>query len=177
MKSMLTDSSASFTTTGAGLRGCPVLVMDRDDGTLVSSRVYRNTATRLYLDAPLTREPDRYDAYWVGAIPMSLESGDLTFGMPRAVKSLEYATFEFERPANGLMVLYLSADSESETETDWQIAGYVPLKGRTYYRLPLNVAAATGRVIRYCLMTISPGWPVVLTHFSFEWSTADGFEG
>ena len=168
MKTLLSDPSASFTTTGDGLRGVPVLVMDRDNGTLIHARVYSNTATRLKLDVPLSRNPDRYDAYILGAQSAAIESGDLTFGAPRERKSLRYCTLEYERGSKGTLALYLAADQTSQTRSAWSLAGYIPLTGMGYYRLPIHIAAGTGRVIRYLLISTNPGQPFTVTHFSFE---------
>ena len=175
MKHFLADSSASFYTTGDGLKGVPVLVMDRDDGTLIHARVHHNTSTRLYLDTPLSRNPDRYDAYLLGSIPLAIESGDLTFGNPREYTSISYFTFEFERGSVGHLVLYLAADQESQTNTAWQFAGNVPLKGRTQYRLPITCAAGRGRVIRYLLMGTRPGQVTTITHLSIDFTQEGNF--
>ena len=174
-KVFLKDSAATFTTDSDGLRGVPVLVMDRDDGTLQSARVYRNTADILHLDVALSREPDQYDAYILGSNPFAIESADLTFGAPRELKSLRYMTVEYERGSKGYVAVYLAADQTSTTRTNWQRAGNIPLNGPGYYRLPLNVPAATGRAIRYLLMSTIPGQSITITHISFEYEADMNF--
>ena len=174
-KVFLKDSAASFYTTGVGLRGVPVLVMDRDDGKLLHARVYRNTADILHLDVELSRAPDQYDAYILGSNPFSIESGDLTFGAPRETKSLRYALFEYERGGKGHLAFYLASDQTSTTRTNWQRAGNVPLTGPGYCRLPLNVPAATGRAIRYLVMSTIPGQNCTLTHLGFEYEVDMNF--
>jgi len=169
--SVLTDSSAAFYTTGSGLRGAPVLVMDRDTGELIHARVYSNTGTALTLDTVLSRTPDAGDAYVVGGIPMSIESGDLTFGNPRVVKSIQMVTFEFEPQPRGKLAFHIAADQEKTDSTAWQFGGYVPLTQRVgYYRLDLSgvgVKGATGRAIRYCISAHDPNRAACLTHLSF----------
>jgi len=176
VKTLLSDPSATFYTTGDGLRGVPVLVMDRDSGELIHSRVYSNTAKRLTLDVPLPRNPDRYDAYVLGAHPFAIESGDLTFGHPRVKKSLRYATFEFEPHAKGSFAVYLAADQTDREQTAWQFAGYVPLGKSGFYRLSFfGVTAATGMAIRYCLLSTVPGQQIPITHVSFEFDMEANF--
>lgn len=175
MKTLLSDPSATFYTTGAGLRGVPVLVMDRDDGTLISARVYSNTATQIRLDIPLSRSPDQYDAYVLGSVPTSIESGDLTFGAPQERKSISTAIFDYERRGKGKLAFYLAADPTSPTRTTWQFVGYVPLTGNGRYLLPTNVPAATGYTIRYCVMGTDPAALFALTHLAFEFTAERNF--
>jgi len=160
------DPSAAFTTASGGLRGVPVLLMDRDDGSLTWSRVYSNTATKLTLDTPISRNPDLHDAYMLGSIPMSIESGDLTFNKPRVKKSLRYFLAQFERGSTGHLDLYVASDQDSQTTTAWQYAGSMGLKGRTEYRLPVNVSGGTGRTIRYQILATQPGQLTCLTSFT-----------
>ena len=166
----LDDADASFYTTGDGLRGVPVMVMDRDTGALVSAVVYSNTGTRLKLDRALPRDPDRYDAYILGSIPMGIESGDLTFGKPTEVKHLQHMLFQFERGGSGQFYVDVAADQESQDTTAWQYVGAVPLKGRTYYRLPVSAKGATGRTIRYQIRAQFPGQLSILTEVTLEFS-------
>lgn len=175
MKTMIADSGAAFYTTGDALRGVPVIVMDRDNGTLVYSQVYSNTATRLNLVNDLGRYPDRYDAYFLGAIPFALESGDLTLGSPQEIKTISYVTFQFERGSSGSLDFYLAADQESQTETAWRYIGTVPLKGRTHYRMPVFNSAQRGRTFRWLLVGLRPGQVVRLTHLTFDFETEANF--
>lgn len=172
----LADADAAFDTANDGLRGVPVIVMDRDTGELISARVYSNTATNLTLDVPLSRDPDQYDAYVLGAIPMGVESKDLTFGAPQTRKSLHYVTFEFERGGKGSFDFYLASDQESQTTTAWQYEGTVPLKGRTDYRLPLDTLGSSGRIIRYQIVSITPGQLSVINHMTFDYEIERDFE-
>jgi len=175
MKTLIADSGAAFYTTGDALCGVPVIVMDKDDGSLISSRVYSNTATGLKLDCPLSRAPDRYDAYFLGSIPFALESGDLTFGAPQEIKNIAYVTFEFERGSLGVLDFYLAADQESQTSTAWQYAGSVALKGRTTYRIPITCPAQRGRTFRWLLLGLRPGQKITLTHLTFEFGQEANF--
>ena len=170
MKTFISDAAATFHTTGDGLRGVPVIVMDRDNGNLIAACVYSNTATDLTLDRALPRNPDRYDAYCLGAIPMAIASGDLTFGAPTQVKHLSHMLFQFERGGSGVLYVDVAADQESQTSTAWQYAGSVPLKGRTYYRLPIEVAGGTGRTIRYQIRAMYPGQLSILTEVTLEFA-------
>ena len=168
MKTMISDGNATFYTTGAGLRGVPVLIMDRDDGSILWARVHHNTATRLFLDIELSRYPDIYDSYILGSIPSTLESGDLTFGNPRVVKSVRYFNVHYERYFKGQLALDMAADQLSQTETEWTRIGYIPLTGSGFYRLAVSNAAATGRTIRYQLKGTGPGWQEAITHISIN---------
>jgi len=175
MKTKIADAGAAFHTTGDGLRGVPVIVMDRDTGEVISSRVYSNTATRLVLDTVLSRNPDRYDAYFLGAIPFSLESGDVTLGAPQEIKTISYVTFEFERGSLGALDFYMAADQESQTTTAWRYIGTVPLKGRTHYRMPVYDLSQRGRTFRWLLLGLRPGQKVILTHLTFDFETEANF--
>ena len=177
MRDMISDSGASFKTTGDGLRGCPVLIMDRDDGTIRHSRVYSNTATRIELDTNFGTSPDQFDAYWIGAVPLVIESGDLTFGNPRIVKSLHYVDVEFEPGSRGVLAFFLASDPPSTTETNWKRAGYIPLTARGWFRLPLSMSRdSSGRVIRYKIVGTAPGQPVNITHLGFKFDYAGDYE-
>ncbi len=176
MKELLADSGAAFYTTGDGLRGAPVLLIDRDTGELLHSRVYSNTATSLWLDVPVTREPDQYDLFVVGSVPMTIESGDLTFGNPRVKKYLKFVTVEYERGAKGQLAFYLLSDPTSQTKSNWQFEGLIPLTGQGWYRLSLNSKAQSGRVLRYQLISTVPGQPVSITHLSFSGDYGGAFE-
>jgi len=175
MKTLLSDPSASFYTTGSGLRGAPVIVMDKDTGVVTYARVYSNTATQLKLDVELPRNPDRFDSYVIGSIPVVIESGDLTFGSAREVKSIHYFTFQYERGGRGSIALYLASDQASETSTAWQLAGYAGLTGPGYYRMPVEIPAGTGRVIRYTILAMMPGQPFTLTNFSITMEREGNF--
>lgn len=157
------DPDAAFTTASGGLRGVPVLLMDRDDGSLTWSRVYSNTSTILTLDTPLSRTPDVGDAYMLGSIPLTIESGDLTFSKPRVIKSLRYFLAQFERGASGHLDFYVASDQDSQTTTAWQFVGSIPLLARTEFRLPVNVSGGTGRTIRYQILATQPGQITCLT--------------
>ncbi|MCP4493375.1 MAG: hypothetical protein GY820_39625 [Gammaproteobacteria bacterium] len=157
------DHEASFSTTGDGLRGTPVMLMDKDDGSLTWSRVYSNTSTVLTLDTPLNRSPDDFDAYLLGSIPLSIVSGDLTFGAPAVKKTLRYILAQFERGASGHLDVYVASDQENQTTTAWQFVGSIPLTGRTEYRLPVNVSGGTGRIIRYQIIGTYPGQVTCIT--------------
>lgn len=176
MKELLADAGAAFYTTGDGLRGAPVLLIDRDTGELLSSRVYSNTATKLWLDVPMTREPDQYDLFVVGAIPLSIESGDLTFGNPRLEKFLKFVTVQYERGAKGQLAFYLLSDPTSQTKSNWQFEGMIPLQGKGWYRLNLKTKAAQGRVFRYLIVSTVPGQQATITHLSFTLDWGGDFE-
>ena len=176
IKIMISDGQAAFITTGAGLRGVPVMIMDRDDGSLLWARVYRNDATHLYLDIELTRYPDQYDSYLLGSIPTVIESGDLTFGNPRVVKTLRYFNIYYERNFKGQLVLDLAADQLDQEDTEWTREGYIPLTGTGYYRMPIDSAAGTGRTIRYQLKSTDPGWEMAITHISIDFETRGDWE-
>ena len=166
-KAFISDASATFYTTGDGLRGVPVLVMDKDDGTLQWARVHSNSGTRLKFDTPLTTAPLTNDAYYLGSIPMTVESGDLTFGSPNEIKSIHSFLFHFERGSRGILRLNVASDQASQTSTAWQRAGSVPMKGRTEYRLSMaGISGATGRTIRYQLLGIEPGQIANITHMT-----------
>jgi len=176
-KRLLRDPSAAFYTTGDGLRGVPVMLMDRDTGALEYSRVYSNTATTLTLDTPLSRTPDNYDAYILGSIPIAIESGDLIMGNPRAVKNIFYFTFEFPAVSDGNVDLYFAADQSNQVEAAWSRVGGFSMKGRTYYRMAVGIAAGTGRVIRYLVMATLPGQETEFSHMSVNYEVRDSFSG
>lgn len=177
MKNLLSDASAAFYTTGKGLRGVPVIVMDRDNGTLIWSRVHHNTGTQLWLDTPLSREPDQYDVYFLGCVPVSLESGDLTFGDPRAMKSLKYLTVEYERGSTGGAAFYLASDvgTQITAQTPWRRIGHISFRGTGKARLPINDRASYGRIFRYILHAMNPAQAFVITHLSFDYEVDDDF--
>lgn len=177
MSNTIRDDSASFDTTGDGLRGVPVILMDRDTGALEYSRVYSNTATILTLDTPLSRTPDAYDAYYLGAIPVAIESGDLSFGSPRAIKNLYEFTFQFPRNSNGNVDLYLAADQENQEEAAWIYVGGFSMAGRTYYRMDVQVSAGTGLWIRYLVMGMAPGTEMEFSNLSVNFEVRESYDG
>lgn len=170
------DQTASFNTTGDGLRGVPVLFMDRDTGALEFSRVYSNTGTVLTLDTPLSRNAVAYDAYVLGSIPFAVESGDLPFNNVRAIKNLHYFTLEFPKVTTGNIILYLAADQANQEEAEWSYAASEYLNGVTYLRLPLQeVPDGTGRVIRWVLMAMEPGVDIEISHVSITYDVQENF--
>ena len=175
MKTLLSDPSAAFYTTGNGLRGAPVIVMDKDTGEVIYARVYSNTATQLKLDVELPRDPDQYDSYVVGSIPVVIESGDLTFGTARDMKGIRYFTFQYERGGKGSIVLYLASDQTSEETSAWQLAGYAARTGPGYYRMPIEVLGSRFRTLRYTILAMMPGQPFTLTNFSIVMDTETNF--
>jgi hypothetical protein len=177
MKHLLRDADAAFYTTGKGLRGVPVIVMDRDTGELIWSRVHSNNAKYLYLDVPLSRDPDQYDAYLLGSVPVTLESGDLTFGDPRAMKSLKYLTVEYERNSTGSAAFFLATDTGPQVtaSTPWRRIGRISFTGTGKCRLPIINSASNGRTFRYIIHALDPSQAFVITHLSFDFEIDDDF--
>jgi len=171
-KEWLNDGSAAFYTTGAGNRGVPVIVMDRDDGTMQYSRVHSNTATKLDLDVPLDTNPDQYDTYILAGNPISIVSADMHFGHPRTLKSIHHVTVEYERGTARNAYFYLVADPSKmdDEDIDWTYVAAVPFTGKGYARFPVDVPDGTGRVFRYKMVAINPTHGIVLTHISFEYT-------
>jgi len=175
MKNLLRDTEATFDTSGDGLRGVPVFLMDRDDGKLYHARVYSNTGTRLWLDTPLSKEPDKYDSYILGSIPWSIESLDLTIGNPRVKKHLNYLTVEYERGAKGYAAVYFAADQQSRENTAWRFIGNINFGGLGEARLPIDDSAGTGYVCRFIIMGTDPLQVAAVTHLSIDFSYTGDF--
>lgn len=177
MKHMLSDPGAAFYTTGQGLRGTPVMVVDKDDGSVIHATVRSNTSTRIWLDRCLPRQPDRYDLYLLGSIPFAIETGDFVFMDPRTMQGIYYVTFEFEYGNKGHFDVYAAADPGSQTNTAWRFIGSVPMKGRTYYRLPCQDQAAFGRTIRFMMISTVPGQEFRLSSMSLDFEEEGPFGG
>jgi len=171
-KEWLNDGGAAFYTGDAGLRGVPVIVMDRDDGTIQYSRVHSNTAKKLKLDVPLDTNPDQYDTYILAGNPVSVVSVDTHFGYPRTEKSIHHVTVEYERGISRNAYFYLVADPGrmDDENLDWTFVAAVSFTGKGYARFPVEVADGTGRVFRFKVVAINPTSDLVITHMTFEFT-------
>jgi hypothetical protein len=171
-KEWLNDGGAAFYTSDAGLRGVPVIVMDRDDGTIQYSRVHNNTATKLYLDIPLGTNPDQFDTYILAGNPVALVTVDFHMGHPQVEKSIQYMTFEYERGNKRNAYVYLVADPQRMDDEliPWQFVGALPFTGRGQYRMPVEVSNGTGRVFRMKVVAINPTEDLVITHVTFDYT-------
>lgn len=177
MRHMLSDAAAAFYTTGQGLRGTPVMVIDRDDGSIIHATVRSNTGTRLWLDKKLSKQPDQYDLYVLGSIPFAMETGDFVFVDPRSEQGVHYVTFEFEYGNTGHFDVYAASEPGSQTSTAWRFIGTVPMKGRTFYRLPCQDQAAFGRTIRFLMISTIPGQEFRLSSMSLDFEEEGPFSG
>ncbi len=171
-KEFINDGGATFYTTGAGLRGVPVIVMDRDDGTIIDSRVHSNTGTKINLDVPLSRDPDQFDTYILAGNSYTIISGDLTFNVPRANKSIHHVTVEYERGAKGNAYFYLVADPDRHEDDDipWSFISAISFTGRGFANFPVDDPAGTARVFRYQIISILPQYSLAITHLTFEYT-------
>lgn len=171
-KEFLNDGGATFYTTGAGLRGVPVIVMDRSDGTIQHSRVHSNTAKKLNLDIPLDTNPAQYDTYILAGNTYSVISGDISFNVPRSKKSIHHVTVEYERGAKGNAYFYLVADPDRHEDENisWRFIHAVSFTGQGYERFPVDDLAGTARVFRWKLISILPQFSLAITHLTFDYT-------
>jgi len=77
--SSLTDTCATFTTDGSGLKGAVVRIIG-GTGEDQERRILTNTATTLSLESPWTTNPDTSSTYTVGGIDSHWRSKDYSFG-------------------------------------------------------------------------------------------------
>lgn len=78
----ITDSGASFTTAGEGLKGVPVTIVRASNGSEETRVILSNTATVLTTTEFAGVAPTATDAYKIGGPPTRYITGRLSFGDP-----------------------------------------------------------------------------------------------
>jgi hypothetical protein len=119
---VLTDSTAAFVTTGAGLRERYVYHFDSLGGFVQRRRIGSNTATALTLDTGQTFDPvpSVGNTYAVGGPNFQYDTGWRTFDLPFIKKRLEFGHFLISSNSSSATVtiqLFTDYNEQSPTKS------------------------------------------------------------
>ncbi len=110
---VLTDSTASFTTTGDALKGIPVLVLYADGTTVAYGKIASNTGTALTLAEDLATAPAVGDQIVIGGIAWQVKTGFSTLGEEYRRKFVRTLTIRHAPTTRGEYHLSFAVDGGS----------------------------------------------------------------
>jgi len=135
---ILTDSSASFYTTGLGLAGMIVHVRSATDGTTQTKLIASNTADTLRLDEEWTTIPAAGDTYWIGGIEAYYDTSWSSLGGDWGQKKLHslITTHQIESQGTVTVKVYTDFSSTPITLTnEGETFDLTRSEGRSYKKL------------------------------------------
>jgi len=110
----LTDSTATFNTTGDGLAGVWVTV---DSLVPESRRIVSNTATELTVESNWSTAPSIYDTYYIGYINPTIETKQLNVSKPPQKTRVLATYLNHEKSDSSQNLEFLTYNDKSTTPT------------------------------------------------------------
>lgn len=167
----LTDSGATFYTTGDGLAGVPVYIAE-GTGSGQTRIISSNTGTVLTVSAAWSTNPDTTSVYRIGAIPFDVVSRWFAITDPQTKKRFERLRLFFQPQSSSFYLgVKLYYDFSSTVYTDWRPKSaaegdglYIPAAAATdgivyvdmsqtlgYVEIPLNNKPANWVRVEYAM--------------------------
>lgn len=133
----LTDSTAAFYTTGAGLKERYVYAINSTNTDIQRRRITSNTATQLTIASAWTTNPDTTYTYVVGGIQFEFDTPWMDGGSPFVKKRFEYLFAQLGSDDAGVVVtleLYTNYDTTVvRADTDVAVSSQIGIYDTSLY--------------------------------------------